>query len=227
MRLLAGLVAVSLSAAVAAQQNDGKAPDLNGKFYRAVFSSGVGALTQPDLASVPEPYRSRLARFLSRRAAFKSSYKSAPDDLQKVRQDAKRRALERSIVALVEAPGVEKMAAEFVAAAPIAHEWQGMHEGPLAEANFAESVLKKDPSGPLAPWFHVFIAERQRIAFEAYENQKDLEGMKASAKKYRAFVERANGAVDPIFPALVADMEGLPFLYIKSTTHPREYNPDS
>jgi hypothetical protein len=32
---------------------------------------------------------------------------------------------------------------------------------------------------------------------------------------------------DPIFPALFADMEGLPYLYIKSGSHPRDYDPDT
>ena len=37
--------------------------------------------------------------------------------------------------------------------------------------------------------------------------------MKAAAKKYRAFVERARAASDPIFDLLMADMERQPYLY--------------
>ena len=43
---------------------------------------------------------------------------------------------------------------------------RGLPDGPLEEANHAEALLKKDPSSPLAPWFYVFIAQRQRVAFE-------------------------------------------------------------
>lgn len=229
MRLLAlALTIVALTIPTAAQAPDRKpAIALEGKLYRSAFTSGAGLLTPADVARVPEPLRARLTRFLERRAAFKSAYKSAPDDLNAVRSDAKKRVLERSIAALVEAPAVEKLAAAFVAPAPVAHEWEGLPDRPLAEATFAENVLKKDPSSPLAPWLYVFIAQRQRIAFESYENQKNDEGMKAAAKKYRAFTERARGVADPIYPALIDDMEAQPFLYIKSANHPRDFDPDT
>ena len=201
--------------------------DFAGKLYTSVFSSAAGVLAPADLAAVPEPLQSRLRKYLARRAAFKSSYKSEPDDFHGVRSDAKRRVLERAIVSLIDTEGIERAAAEFVGAAPIASEWQGLPEGPVAEATFAENVLKRDPASPLAPWLYIFIAHRQRIAFEAYENQKNEEGMKAAAKKYRAFVQRARGAGDPIYAAVVEDMERQPSLYIKGMQHPRGYDPDS
>jgi hypothetical protein len=184
-------------------------------------------LAPADLPAVPEPLRARLAAYLARRSAFKSRYKGEPDNIEALRADAKRRVLERAIVALVDSPGIETTAAEFVAGAPIADEWEGMSDRPLAEAAFAEDVLKKGPASPLAPWLYVFIAERQRVVFEACENAKDEQGMKVAARKYRAFAERVRGVEDPIFPALFADMEGLPYLYIKSGSHPRDYDPDT
>jgi hypothetical protein len=212
-----------LCALGAAQRQDAPAEiDFGGKLYRSVFSSAAGVLAPADLAAVPEPLQSRLSKYLARRAAFKSSYTSEPDDFQRVR-----RVLERAIVSLVDTAGIERAAAEFVGAAPIASEWQGLPEGPVAEATFAENVLKKDPASPLAPWLYIFIAHRQRIAFEAYENQRNEEGMKAAAKKYRAFVERARGAGDPIYGVIADDMERQPSLYIKGTQHPRGYDPDT
>lgn len=226
--ILATLALVALTSASEAQTGAARpSGEFNGKLYKSVFSAGVGALQPGDLAEVAEPLRSRLARYLERRARFKSRYVGKPDTLEEVRADAKRRALERSIVALMDAPGIEKAAADFVSGAPIAGEWNGRHDGPLAEATFAEDVLKKEPDSPLAPWFHVFIAERQRIAFEACEKEKNDEGMKAAARKYRTFVARARAADDPIFAALADDMDRQPYLYVKSTNHPRDYDPDS
>ena len=231
VRNAAAALGIVVFTVTALAQSAGQKPasPFQGKLYRSVFSSGVGVLSAEDLKTltVAEPLRSRLSAYLTRRAAFKSGYKSAPEDLKAVRSDAKRRDLERSLVALIEAPGIEKTAADFVAAAPIASEWEGLPEGPLAEAAYAENVLKKDPASPLAPWIYVFIAARQRIAFEAFENQKNQEGMKAAAKKYRAFVERARAVSDPVYAALIDDMEAQPFLYIKGTQHPRDHDPDS
>ena len=59
--------------------------------------------------------------------------------------------IEQAIVALIEAPGVERLSAEYVAAAPIHYEWKGMHDGPIEESTHAEALLTKDPSTPLAP----------------------------------------------------------------------------
>ena len=221
------LIAAACSAVAAAQTAPGSTADLQGKLYKSVFSAGVGALTAADLAAAPAQVRDRLAKYLERRAAFKSSYKSQADSFDSVRVDAKRRLLEQAIVALIDTAEIQRMAADYVAAAPIHNEWKGMPEGPLEEANHAEALLKKDPSSPLAPWFYVFIAHRQRAAFEASEVQKNEEGMKAAAKKYRAFVERARAVPDPIFPALIADLDRQPYVYLKSANHPRDYNPDA
>ena len=226
-------IALALSFAFSAALLSAQAPapgadiDLLGKLYKSVFSAGAGTLAAPDVATAPQGLRERLAKYLSRRAGFKSGYKSQADSFDSVRVDAKRRLLEQAIVALIDSPGIERLAADYVASAPIHYEWKGMPDGPIEEANHAEALLKKDPSSPLAPWFYVFIAHRQRAAFEAAEGQKNLDTMKAAAKKYRAFVERARAVPDPIFPALLADMEQQPYVYLKTTSHPRDYNPDA
>jgi len=208
-----------------AQSAPAAALDLQGKLYKSVFSAGVGALTQSDLAAAPAALRDRLARYLARRSSFKSSYKAAADSFEAVRIEAKRRMIEQSIVALIDSAGIERLAADYVAAAPIQYEWKGMHDGPLEEANQAEALLAKDPSSPLAAWFYVFIAHRQRAAFEAYEVEKNADGMKAAARKYRVFADRARTVADPIFPALIGDLDRQPFVYLKTSTHPRDYNP--
>jgi hypothetical protein len=201
------------------------AADLQGKLYRSVFSSGSGVLAPADVKALPDPVRGRLEKYLARRGAFKSNYKSEADSFERVRVDAKRRLVEQAIVSLIDAPGIERTAADYVSTAPIRYEWEGMPDGPLEEANHAEALLTKDPASPLAPWFHAFIAQRQRIAFETCEVQKNDEGMRAAAKKYRTFVERARAASDPIFGLLMADMERQPYLYLKTATHPRDYKP--
>jgi hypothetical protein len=184
-------------------------------------------LAPADLTSIPEPMRTRLSTYLTRRTAFKSAYQSKAESFEAVRSDGKKRVIERAIVALIDAPGIEKRAAAFVAAAPIAYEWEGRHDGPQAEAAFAEDALKKDPSSPLAPFLYAFIAQRQRVVFETYDGEKNLEGMKAASKKYRAFMQRARGAADPIFGLLADDMDRQPFLYLKTDKHPGTFDPDA
>ena len=205
------------------QEAAGAAADLQGKLYKSVFSSGIGALSAADVKALAEPLRGRLEKYLARRTAFKSNYKSEADSFETVRVDAKRRLLEQAIVSLIEAPGIERSAADYVTGAPIHYEWKGLPDGPLEEANQAEALLQKDPGSPLAPWFAAFIAQRQRVIFETQAVQKNEAGMKAAAKKYRTYVERARAATDPIFAVLMADMERQPYLYLKTTLHPRDY----
>ena len=204
------------------QGSDAAGIDLQGKLYRSVFSSGSGVLTAADVQALPEPLHGRLDKYLARRTAFKSNYKSQADSFEQVRVDAKRRLLEQAIVSLIDAPGIEKIAADYVATAPIHYEWKGLQDGPLEESTHAETILAKDPSSPMAPWFAAFIAQCQRVAFETLALQKNDEGMKAAAKKYRTFADRAKAAADPIYAALISDMERQPYLYMKGAPNPRD-----
>ena len=217
------LTAIAGGTSAGPQGPDVAAIDLQGKLYRSVFSSGSGVLTPADVKALPEPLRGRLDKYLTRRAAFKSHYKSEADSFEQVRVDAKRRLLEQAIVSLIDAPGIEKSAADYVGTAPIHYEWKGLQDGPLEESAHAEAILGKDPSSPMAPWFAAFIAQRQRVAFETFALQKNEAGMKATSKKYRTFADRARAADDPIYAALIADMERQPYLYMKGAPHPRDY----
>ena len=215
----------TLATAVAAQPQarPDAGPDLQGKLYRSVFSSGSGALAKEDVLTVSEPLAGRLRQYLTRRALFRSNYKAEADSFEKMRIDAKRRLVEQAIVSLIDAPGIERSAADYVAAAPIHYEWKGLPDGPLEESNHAEGLLDKDPNSPLAPWFAAFIAQRQRVTFETYTLQQNEAGMKATAKKYRTYLARARDASDPIFAALMADMDRQPYLYLKTSSHPRDF----
>ena len=221
------LAIMAAGTALLAQAPLESGPDFNGRLYRAVFASGPDALTEADLDGLPDPIRERLATFLARRAAFESQYESRPDSADAVARDAKRRAIERAIVALVDVPDVAARAVQFAGAAPVAPDWAERADGPLDEAAYAEDELKKAPDGVLAPFLYVFIAQRQRAAFEAAERAGDTETMKAAAKKYRLFVGRARGAGDPIYGLLAADLDGVAHVNMKSRNHPRDFNPDT
>jgi hypothetical protein len=190
--------------------------DLQGRFYRAVFAPGPNTLSSGDLASVPEPFRGRLSRFLMRRSAFQSMYEGAPGDVTAVARDAKRRAIERAIVALIDADDIRPRALAFVKTAPIAHEWEGMPDGPLAESAYAEQLLRDEPKTPLAPFLQIFIAQRQRAAAEAAALKQDAVAAKAATGKYREALSRARAAADPIFALLADDLERVKFVYVNN-----------
>jgi hypothetical protein len=189
--------------------------DFNGRLYRAVFVPGPDVLSSGDIAQVPEPLRSRLSRFLIRRTSFTSLYRGTPSDVVAVARDAKRRAIERGIVSLIDADGIEQRAVEFVTAAPILYDWEGIPDGPLAESAFAEQLLQKEPSSPLAPFLCLFIAQRQRAAAEAADSTQNTAVAQAATAKARDFLQKARGASDPIFGLVADDLERVPYVYLR------------
>ena len=88
-------------------------------------------------------------------------------------------------------------------------------DAPLAESAFAEQVLQKDPSTPLAPFLYLFIAQRQRAAAEAAELNQNAAVAQAATAKAREFLQKARGAADPIFGLVADDLERVPFVYVR------------
>jgi hypothetical protein len=223
--VLAILLAAGASGQAPAPEHG--AVELKGKLYKSVFFSGPGALSKADLASVPDGLRTRLERYLTRREAFTTRLKSAATDFDALRSEAKKRVVERAIVALIESPEIEQAAASYVETAVILYEWKGLAESPQSEAAAAEDFVKKTASSPLAPYLYVFIAERQRAAFEMMNVATDKADMTAASRKYRTFMLRARAANDEIIRLLADDMDRQPFLYAQSAFHPRDFDPDS
>lgn len=191
--------------------------DFQGRLYRAVFVPGPGTLSSGNLADLSEPIRARLSRFLVRRAGFTSAYEGAPADVEGVARDAKRRSIERAIVSLIDTDGIAERAVDFVTAAPIANEWKGLLDAPLAESAFAEQILRKEPSTPLAPFLYLFVAQRQRAAAEIAERNKDVTAAEAARVKAREFLKKARAMSDPIFGLIADDLERLEYVYLKKT----------
>ena len=189
--------------------------DFKGRLYRAVFVPGPDTLSSGDLAQIAEPLRGRLGTFLTRRSNFTSHYESAPQDLVAAEADARRRAIERAIVSLIDAKGIEERAVSFVSAAPILYEWEGAPDGPLRESAYAEHILEIEPSTPLAPFLYLFIAHRQRAASEAAGRAQNATVAQAAAVKATAFLQKARGVPDPIFGLIADDLERVPFVYVR------------
>jgi hypothetical protein len=188
--------------------------DLGGRLYRAVFAPGPGTLSSGDIADVPEPLRTRLSVYLQRRAAFRSRYQGSPGDVDGVLREAKRRALERAIVTLAPTDDIAPQALAFVQEAPIADEWDGMPAEPLAEAAYAEKVLDMDPATPLAPFLHLFIAQRQRAAAEASAFRDDQAAADAASAAATRHLGLARAAADPIYGLVADDMARVGKVYL-------------
>jgi hypothetical protein len=140
----------------------------------------------------------------------------------------KKRGLERDLVAFVSTPGIEDTAAAYAGRATLAYEWEGMADGPLAEAAFAKAYMESRPETPLAPYLALFLAHRYRCAFEILERGGDARGREDAARSYRSALRLALGADDPLIRFIADDMDGRPYLYLPAGRPPAlETQPES
>jgi hypothetical protein len=225
LHLIAATIVLGLAGAAAAQQNAAYPDvDLRGRLYRSVFQTAPPYLSSGDIADLPASLRERLSAYLTRRAAFTSRYEGAATGFESAMSDAKRRALERAIVSIVDDSRAQEIALAFLKEAPVAAEWRTVSD-PAKEAGFAESYLQRNASSPLAPFLHLFIAHRQRAAFELAYREKDGEAQTAAARKYRTFVARARAAKDPIYGLIADDLDRQAYVHVPAAAHPRDFGP--
>lgn len=179
-----------------------------------------------DIKVFPEKIRSRVKIYLDRRTRFRSQLnlpKPSKQDrdyfIRKVGYE-KKEELERGMVSLVGRKGIESVAADYAHHAILFYEWEGFSDGPLAEAQYAENYLDKNPETPLEPYLILFLTHRYRIVFEClgYEN-KTQEQEKASLK-YRLYLKKAKEHEDPLVRVAGQEIDQEPYLYINTRSHP-------
>ncbi len=210
------IVAVAIAGVRGQERLAHPSVDLKGVLYRAVFVGENVPPTRPGGDALPPELARRVERFLEKYSALASHSGARPD---------KTAVLTRAIVALLDRDDATARAEAFLNDAPVADDWAGTSEAPLRQAAYAEKRL--NPSDPLAPFLYVFIAQRQRAAFEAADRANDLDTMKAAAKKYRAVMQRARAAEDPIFALLADDLDRMPYVFVPTAKHPATFNPDT
>lgn len=115
--------------------------------------------------------------------------------------------------------GVRSEAASFASALPLGVEWEGMSEGPLEEAGFAEGWLERRPATSIAPFLHLFKAHRLRAAGEAARAQGEKDLLPVTAKRYRESLDKARSSANPLIVCIAEDIERRPYVYLQDKSH--------
>jgi hypothetical protein len=206
----------------------------DGRLAKALFRSDrVGDALAAVAASAPAAARPLLSAAADRARQPEPALAdpAGPPKPIEMARLARRRVLAQSMVALV---GTPEARAESVAASdalvrksaePV--ESAMAIEIPLGDAQLAEAYLKEHRESALAPWLYVYLMTQYRIAFERQTAAKALDGQKASAKKYRAFLLRAKASTEPLVKAAAEDVDAQLWLERQTLEHPRSFDPDA
>jgi hypothetical protein len=171
------------------------------------------------LDSLPPEVRARALRFQERARRFRSALPALPVEPGPERSlEEKRRELERGLVALIDRNGIEALARDYARRAILGYEWEGMSDGPLGEAGFAEEFLARNPGTPLEPYLELFLAHRYRCIGETLAPGESAEARDQAAAQYRRHLAIALADADPLVRFTATDMAARPFLYLPPAT---------
>jgi len=127
--------------------------------------------------------------------------------------------LERHINSILGMEGRDD-AEKFAAGVPVGLEWEGMSEGPIMEADYAEQWLQKFPHSPIKSFLHLFAAHRFRAAYEAASRERAKGLIPIAAEKYRAHFRQAQSSANPRIICIAGDMDALPYVYLSGFGRP-------
>ncbi len=177
-----------------------------GALVLSVF--GGGEPEPLDSSGFPTGIRQRLETYLARRSAFRTRLPEPPLRTTEHETWTARVAVEREIVALINAPGIENLAAAYASRARIAAPWDDASDGPLAEARDVEDYLNADPATPLRPYLWLFLMHRCKAALPRMnaEGANDAD-IGAVTMKYARGRALAAGAADPLIGLIAADID--------------------
>jgi len=85
---------------------------------------------------------------------------------------AARENYERRLVASTSTAGVERLAQKYVDDLRPCYEWEGYHDCPEREAQFAEQYLTKNPTSPFRELLLLLAAHRWLCAAEGYDYEE-------------------------------------------------------
>jgi len=132
---------------------------------------------------------------------------------------ARRKNLEAQIVAVL-GRDVTSEAKAFAGAAPLSAEWEGMSEGPLSEADFADTWLRDHPGSKIAPFVHLYQAHRLRAGHEAAQAEKRKDLLSELSKRYRQALRQARLSAHPLISCIADDLEEQAYVYLEGSARP-------
>jgi hypothetical protein len=119
-----------------------------GRLFQSFFYSYIPeySAAKIDTAHLPGDVLDRVEEYKRRNRRFRSLARSCKNlrGIELANCD-KQLAVEKAIVSLINKKGIERIAVKYARNAVLFYEWEGLAEGPLDEAKYAEEYLNKYP----------------------------------------------------------------------------------
>src|SRR5262249_39562596 len=96
-------------------------------------------------------------------------------------------------------PLASELAADYVKAVRSCYEWEGFHDCPEREAQFADDYQAAHPNGPFSSYLPLLAAHRWLCTAEAYEYEQRPADAARSRRAYAARLQFARRVKDLLF----------------------------
>ena len=126
----------------------------------------------------------------------------------------KRQGLEQTAAVLSDDPVYALSVMEYLADAPIFYEWEGMHDGPLAEAEYAAQYLAENPGTVIEPFLLAFLLHRYRAAWECATVSGDEAVAAQALEAFTGWYVRSEEYGDPTLSLVARELKDAPSIYM-------------
>ena len=143
-----------------------------------------------DPAAYSQPLRAEVERHLRRAMAYVSK-RPVPSYPEGEMVQAAQVMSERRLAAVSDDPRAPALAAAYVDGLRPCYEWEGFHDCPEHEAEFADEYQAAHPGGPFSTYLPLLAAHRWLCAAEGYDYENDPTEAARSRRNYQQRVSTA------------------------------------
>jgi len=143
-----------------------------------------GAEPQIDPKAYPAAVKAELEKHLQRSRDYRPARRPATNSSEQQMVSAAEVRYERRLVAVTDDPRAPALAVAYVDGLRPCYEWEGHHECPEREAAFATQYQTANAGGPFSEFLPLLAAHRWLCAAEAYEYEKQPDGVSRSRRAY-------------------------------------------
>jgi hypothetical protein len=136
-----------------------------------------------DPAAYSPDLRAEVERYLRRSREYVTKRPIPPDGLGQMVQSAQAN-YERRLVAVSDDPRAPELAAAYVDSLRPCYEWEGYHDCPEREAEFADEYQAAHANGPFSAYLPLLSAHRWLCTAEAYDYEKRPAEAARSRREY-------------------------------------------